>query len=62
MDEEEIVAASPLPPLQKRTLSRGHGSRAASGRRHSELPAKKVEMPSGLTGFHLFSRQMMVIP
>ncbi|XP_051225387.1 rho guanine nucleotide exchange factor 8 [Lolium perenne] len=46
MDEEEIVAASPLPPLQKRTLSRGHGSRAASGRRHSELPAKKVEMPS----------------
>ncbi|KAM0930952.1 hypothetical protein ACQ4PT_000652 [Festuca glaucescens] len=46
MDEEEVVAASPLPPLQKRTLSRGHGSRAASGRRHSELPPKNVEMPS----------------
>jgi hypothetical protein len=60
MYEEEVIA-SPLPPLQKRTLSRGHGSRAASGR-HSELPPKKVEMPSGLTGFHLFGRQMMVIP
>jgi hypothetical protein len=46
MDEEEEVVAAPLPPLQKRTLSRSHGSRAASGR-HSELSPKNVGMPSG---------------
>nr|XP_020191420.1 rho guanine nucleotide exchange factor 8-like [Aegilops tauschii subsp. strangulata] len=44
MDEEAEAVVAPLPPMQKRVLSRSHGSRAAPGR---QLPPKNVVRDAG---------------
>nr|CAB3473865.1 unnamed protein product [Digitaria exilis] len=63
-EEDDDAATTTVPPLQKRMLSRSHGSRAISGGRVHDLPPvpAKIVRDSGPPSASIFGEQRRLVP